>query len=425
MTSRDPCCRYAEHSCSWAPIRPGRGYRGGCGTIVRVSIGENGFPAGFRAHTGALGLRGDGDDVAIVVSDVDAACAGMFTRSRFAGPSVRVSRPRAANGTSRGFVVVAKNANVATGAEGLRNAHELAELAGHAAGVPADQLLVASTGVIGRQYPMAVMRAHFARDLPFTAGPTHVASAIMTTDTRPKIAEATVGAASILGIAKGVGMIEPDMATMLAYVLTDAAISPGRLEHLWRQAVDSTFNCLSIDTDTSTSDSAVVLASGLAGTVDEAAFGRALQAICLDLTLQLARDGEGATKLITVRALGARDQEQAKRVAKAVLNSPLVKTAVHGADPNWGRVAMAIGKCADDTDIDQDHVRISFGDLELYPIVEGRQPDLDRLRAIMSAPDVAITIDLGITEPDNSATATVYGCDLSTDYVRINADYTT
>ena len=351
----------------------------------------------------------------------------MFTRSRFEGASVTVSRPRAQLGSARGVVVVAKNANVATGAQGLRNARELTELAGRAAGVPGGELLVASTGVIGRQYPMDVVRGHLETDLRgrLDAGPADVARAIMTTDTHPKLAEARAGAARVVGIAKGVGMIEPDMATMLAFVLTDADVPGDVLDRVWRDAVGDTLNCLSVDTDTSTSDTAVVLASGAAGPVEGDEFARAVREVLLDLTLQLARDGEGATKLITVTVTGARDRAQATRVAKTVLNSPLVKTAVHGADPNWGRVAMAVGKCSDDLDIDQDRVAISFGELRLHPQPEGAEPDLDRLRTIMGAERVEIGVDLGISATDGPHRARVYGCDLTDGYVRINADYTT
>lgn len=224
----------------------------------------------------------------------------------------------------------------------------------------------------------------------------------------------------MVGVAKGVGMIEPNMATMLAFVLTDAEVDHPTLDRMWRRAVDETFNCLSVDTDTSTSDTAVVMASGAAGPVPEAALGVALREVCLDLTLQLARDGEGATKLLTVTARAARDRSQARRVAKAILNSPLVKTAVHGADPNWGRVAMAIGKCEDDTDIHPGSVVIRFGGMETYP-ERPSDEGLRRLSRIMSADHVEIEVELGTGQ----AEATVFGCDLSAGYVRINADYTT
>ena len=387
------------------------------------------LPGGFRAHTGAAGLRGDGDDVAIVVAEPGATSAAMFTRSRFAGPSVEVSRARAAAGRARAIVVVAKNANVATGEQGRADTLEVSALAASAAGVEAGEVLIASTGVIGRPYPMDLLRRHFASiggSEAFIADAVAVARSMMTTDTHPKVAGREVGAARIVGVAKGVGMIEPDMATMLTFVLTDAAVDAPTLSRLWRRCVDDTFNCLSVDTDTSTSDTAVVVASGAAGPVADADLAVALREVCLDLTLQLARDGEGATRLLTVIVRQARDRDQARRVAKAILNSPLVKTAVHGADPNWGRVAMAIGKCADDVDIDPARVVISFGDLEAYPAMPG--PDgLDELAKVMAADHVDIDVALGVLTPygPGAGECTVYGCDLSDGYVRINADYTT
>jgi glutamate N-acetyltransferase/amino-acid N-acetyltransferase len=386
-----------------------------------ASAGDLQWPGGFRAHTGRAGLRDQGDDVAVLVGGPATTCAAVFTRSRFAGPSVQVSRQHLAAGQARAVVVVAKNANVATGAQGRRNAEELTQLVSRVSGVAPDQVLVASTGVIGRQYPMDLLRQHLSGLSlnAFGAGPTDVARAIMTTDTVAKTSRQRVGPATVVGVAKGVGMIEPDMATMLAFVTTDAEVDAAVLDRLWRRAVDDTFNCLSVDSDTSTSDTAIVLASGTAGPVEQGALSAALRHVCLDLTLQLARDGEGASKLITVTVSGAADRLQAKVVAKSVLNSPLVKTAVHGADPNWGRVAMAVGK-VDDPDIDPDRVRIRFGDLEVYPNDPG-EAGLDELRQVMAANNVDIGVDLGV----GSEEITVYGCDLTAGYVRINADYTT
>jgi glutamate N-acetyltransferase / amino-acid N-acetyltransferase len=323
---------------------------------------------------------------------------------------------------------------VATGPQGLADAEDVTELVGRMTGIDAEAVVVASTGVIGRPYPMDLLRSELATLSPGRAaadpGPAWgadawaVARSMMTTDTVPKTAQRQVegerGPVRVVGVGKGVGMIEPNMATMLVFAFTDAEVDAVTLDRLWRRAVDDTFNCLSVDTDTSTSDTAVVLASGAAGPVAEARLAVALREVCLDLTLQLARDGEGATKLITVTVSGARDRDQAKRVAKAIVNSPLVKTAVHGADPNWGRVAMAVGKCSDDTDIDPDRVTIRFGDIETYPTI----PDddgLEALRDVMSADHVDIEVDLDIAEGQ----VTVYGCDLSDGYIRINADYTT
>jgi len=403
------------------------------------------LPPGFAALVGRAGIRsGPGDDVVALWATQAASSAAVFTRSRFAGPSVTLSRAHAAGGRARGVVVVAGNANVATGPQGERDAVELGELAAGLTGLHPSEVLVASTGVIGRPYPMAVLRAWFAhagalRDDPGPAdgvgvgdvpgaGATarrtgraaDVAAAIMTTDTVTKTAARRVGPATVVGMAKGVGMIEPDMATMLAFVCTDAAVEPPDLDRLWRRVVDETFNCLSVDGDTSTSDTAVVLASGAAGPVPEADLTVALREVCLDLTLQLARDGEGATKLLTVTVRSARDRDQARRVAKAIVNSPLVKTAAHGGDPNWGRVAMAIGKNADDHEIDPDRVVIRFGDLEAYPAVPGEE-GLAALAELLAGDHVDIDVELGAGD----AEATAYGCDLSAEYVRINADYTT
>jgi glutamate N-acetyltransferase/amino-acid N-acetyltransferase len=229
-----------------------------------------------------------------------------------------------------------------------------------------------------------------------------------------------VGEATMAGVAKGVGMIEPDMATMLTYLVTDAELPAEVLQPMFRRVIDRTYNCLSIDTDTSTSDTALILANGVAGPVDPDAFEAALYGVAESLVRQLARDGEGATKLLTVHVTGARDEAQAKRVAKAVVNSPLVKTAVHGADPNWGRVVMAIGKCSEDTDIRPDEVRVGFGSVEAYP-APADDAVLTRLADVLRGDEVEITVGLATGE----ASARVWGCDLSDGYVRINADYTT
>jgi glutamate N-acetyltransferase / amino-acid N-acetyltransferase len=382
------------------------------------------LPQGFTCFVTNVGIKDTTDDFTVVVADEPATAAGVFTRSRFAGPSVIVSREHVAHGQARAVVVVSKNANVATGAEGLANARELAAGVAAAVGCEPREVLVASTGVIGRRYPMDRVRAGLAAlDYPFASRDARtVAQGIMTTDTVPKAAQATIGAgpARVVGVAKGVGMIEPDMATLITLLFTDAAVDRADLDRVLRRVIDTTFNCVSIDTDTSTSDTAVVLASGAAGPVDLGEFEAALHEVALALTKAVARDGEGAETLIEVHVDGARDAQQAKRVAKSIVNSPLVKTAVHGADPNWGRVAMAVGKCSDDTDIDQDQVVIRFGDQEVYP----RQLDEAGLAALseqMRANEVRIHVSLRIADGQ----ATVWGCDLTDGYVRINADYTT
>ena len=382
------------------------------------------LPLGFSCHVANIGVKDTSTDFVVVAADHTCAAAAVFTQSRFSGPSVVVSRANIAQHRARGVVVISKNANVATGQQGLANAHEIVAGVASALGCPAHEVQIASTGVIGRQYPMDRIRAGLsALALPFTGNDAHaVATGIMTTDTVEKVASATISGSSavVVGVAKGVGMIEPNMATLITLMFTDADIDPASLETIFRRVIDRTFNCVSVDTDTSTSDTAIVLASGVAGSVDITAFEAALFHVALSLTKQVARDGEGAETLIEVVVDGARDNAQAKRVAKAIVNSPLVKTAVHGADPNWGRVAMAVGKCSDETDIIEQNVVIRFGSQECFP----NQVDaagLAQLSAYLGGDEVLIHVSLGIAD----GTATVWGCDLTDGYVRINADYTT
>lgn len=378
-------------------------------------------PHGFATYVGNAGIRDESLDLSIVASEGPCTAAGAFTRSRFAGPSVELSRRNLAGGTARALVTISKNANVATGPVGERDAGELAQLAAQVVGCDPAEVLVCSTGIIGRRYPMERIRSHFrsVRLAPKADFPA-LAEAIMTTDTRPKLASAPAGSAIVTGVAKGSGMIEPNMATMLAYVFTDAAVQSPVLEQMWQGVVGATFNCLSIDTDTSTSDSAIVMANGVAGAVGEDQLLAALHAVCESLTFQLAADGEGATKVIKVNVSAARDVAQARRVAKTVVSSPLVKCAVHGADPNWGRLAMAVGKCWEDTDIMPERVELIISGFEAYPRPLG-EADLDRVAALMKEPVVELGVRLGTGDAAGSA----WGCDLSAEYVRINAEYAT
>jgi glutamate N-acetyltransferase/amino-acid N-acetyltransferase len=370
-------------------------------------------------YTANLGLKDEREDFAVLVSEVPAAVSAVFTRSRFAGPSVALSREAARDHSARGVVVLARNANVATGREGAEHAAEVRRRVAGTIGIGEDDLLIASTGVIGERYPMERVRERLARMAwPFRGADfPRAARAIMTTDTRPKWTSTMCGDATIVGIAKGVGMIEPNMATLLTFFCTDAAVAPDELDRGFRRVIARTFNAVSIDTDTSTSDTAAIFANGLAE-VDPAGFERALHDAALYLVREIARDGEGASKLLTVRVTGARDDAQAKRVGKTVVNSPLVKTMVHGGDPNWGRVLMAIGKCEDDQDISPERVRIRFADVEAYP-VEVDEGTLDRIAQHLGGDEVLIHIDLGIAAGE----FTVYGCDLTAGYVRVNASY--
>jgi glutamate N-acetyltransferase/amino-acid N-acetyltransferase len=384
------------------------------------------LPRGFAAYVANIGVKDDRDDFVVIAAERPVAATGVFTRSRFAAPCVVASREHLADLTAQAVVVVSRNANVANGPAGA--ADNLAVMAAVAdrIGCSVDDVVLASTGVIGRRYPIDRMldRISAMPTQPPDQGIDRAARAMMTTDTRPKIAEQVVAGsdARIVGVAKGAGMIEPDMATMIAVVLTDADVPGGELDARFREVVEQTLNCVSIDTDTSTSDTAVVLASGEAGVVEGDAFAAALHDVVLSLAKQIASDGEGAEKLIEVRVDGARDRAQAKRVAKAIVNSPLVKTAVHGADPNWGRVAMAIGKCYDDADcdIDPDRVVIRFGGREVYP-ARLDEDHLAELSGYLRQREVVIHVSLG-TGSDSCA---VWGCDLTAGYVRINADYTT
>ena len=392
--------------------------------MLNTIVVTTALPLGFSSFVTNVGVKDTTKDFTVVMADSPCSAAGVFTQSRFAGPSVVISRRNVTNLSAQAVVVISKNANVATGEEGMRHAEEVTSSVASALGLNSSEVLIASTGVIGRLYPIENIRAGIA-SLPFPLPDNDaddVARGIMTTDTVHKISSATIAGstARVVGVAKGVGMIEPNMATLIAMVFTDAQVEPQKLNDIFRGVINKTLNCVSVDTDTSTSDTAIILASGAAGTVNETALTEALQSVLLDLTKAIARDGEGAETLIEVTVDNARDAEQAKTVAKSIVNSPLVKTAVHGADPNWGRVAMAVGKCSDYTDIDQEKVIIRFGTQEVYP-TQVDESGLAQLSQYMRGDDVTIHVSLNT----GKATATVWGCDLTDGYVRINADYTT
>jgi glutamate N-acetyltransferase/amino-acid N-acetyltransferase len=380
------------------------------------------LPRGFSAHVTNFGIKDATNDFTLIAADRPVPTSAVFTQSSFAGPSVTISREHARDNRARAIVVISKNANVATGEEGRANAFEVVTGVARTLDCEPHDVLIASTGVIGRQYPMDNVRQGI-NALPRVFAHTNadaVAQGIMTTDTVAKVAAARAGAARVVGVAKGVGMIEPDMATLITLMFTDAQVEPAVLDAMFRRVIDRTFNCVSIDTDTSTSDTAIVMASGEAGAVEDDVLESALYEVALSLTKQVARDGEGAETLIEVVVDRASTYGQAKTVAKSIVNSPLVKTAIHGADPNWGRVAMAVGKCSQYDDIDQSRVIIRFGDQAVYPGTVD-SAGLDRLAAYMRSDEVRIHVSLGTGD----ASATVWGCDLTDGYVRINADYTT
>jgi glutamate N-acetyltransferase/amino-acid N-acetyltransferase len=379
-------------------------------------------PQGFLSLAKNVGIKDDTLDLTVIYSTARARAAAMFTRNRFPGAPVIVGRDHISDGFVQALVINSKNANVAMGQSGIDNAKEMCRIVGEELSVNPRDVLPFSTGVIGRPLPMEKIRTGL-RGIHDELKPNNLelaARAIMTTDRYPKFISRRVGPAVIAGIAKGAGMIEPNMATMLVYLMTDAELTGAALRPMLRRAVDRTFNCMSIDTDTSTSDTVVLIANGLAGPVQLRPFESALNQVCEYLTREIARNGEGATKLIIVDVRGAQTKAQAKRVAKSIVNSPLVKTAVYGCDPNWGRVIMAVGKTFDES-IEPSRVTIAFGDAKVFELGSPVDCDLDALRTYLAQSEVMIAVDLGI----GKAAARVWGCDLTEGYIKENAYYTT
>jgi glutamate N-acetyltransferase / amino-acid N-acetyltransferase len=377
------------------------------------------FPRGFRCASRHIGLKPKGKDLALFVSDVDAAAAAVFTRNQFPGAPVVLGRETIRAGRLRAVVVNSKVSNVATGAQGLEHARRMAAAAAAEVGCDPGRVLVSSTGVIGVSLPiekieqgMHGMRGELQDD------PLVGAHGIMTTDTHPKALSVRVGDATITWVAKGSGMIEPNMATMLAYIFTDAAFDAPTLDRMLRRAVHVSFNMLSVDSDTSTSDTCALLANGLAGAVPEDAFVEALTAGCIRMTETLARDGEGAKHLLRTIVRGAATDAEARRVAKTLVNSPLIKTMVFGADPNVGRILMAVGKCFDCVI----HPATTDAFVNGHAVVRaGARVDFDdaEVRAALGHDVVDLEVALGVGD----ATAPAYGCDLTQGYIDENAAY--
>jgi glutamate N-acetyltransferase/amino-acid N-acetyltransferase len=390
-------------------------------------------PKGFRAAGAYVGIKaeGRGPDLALLVSERPAAAAAVFTTNLAQAAPVTVSREHLARsrGSARGIIVNSGCANACTGEAGLRDAREMARLLAAAIGCPDEQVLVASTGVIGVSLNVDRVREGLPSAIAALGadqGPT-AARAIMTTDPFPKEAAARVSvngsAITIGGMAKGSGMIEPMMATMLGFVTTDAAVPQPLLARALREAVSDTFNAITVDGECSTNDCVMILANGASGTtVDEASyavFAEGLRAVCLRLALDIVRGGEGATKLVTVNVTGGATPDQARRCAKAIANSPLVKTAIHGGDPNWGRLIAVAGRAG--VAFEPDRAIVTIGPIVLFE--NGRPHD-------ESAPDAAAYLQnaeimVGVHLGAGSAASTVWTCDLSAEYVRINAEYRT
>jgi glutamate N-acetyltransferase/amino-acid N-acetyltransferase len=377
------------------------------------------FPRGYRTASRNCGLKPTAKDLAVFVSEVDAAAAAVFTRNHFPGAPVILGRETVRGGVLRAIVVNSKVSNVATGERGLADARRMAAAAGKALGTSPDRVLVSSTGVIGIPLPIEKIErglSGIASDL--VDDPLVGAEGIMTTDSHPKALSLSVGDATITWVAKGSGMIEPNMATMLSYIMTDAAIPAPELDRLLRETVDVSFNMLSVDSDTSTSDTCVILANGLAGAVDREAFGKGLKTGSLRMTEILARDGEGATKLLRATVRGAASAAEARRIAKSIVNSPLVKTMVHGADPNVGRLLMAVGKCFECT------IRVDSTDAWINGqkvVHHGERTTFDEaaVRAALATDTTDILVSLGVGDGE----ATAFGCDLSAGYISENAAY--
>jgi glutamate N-acetyltransferase/amino-acid N-acetyltransferase len=389
---------------------------------------------GILAGGVAAGIKPSGKkDLALVYSPTPARAAAVFTGNQVKGAPVLVSMEHARSGIAQAIVASSGCANVCTGEQGVRDAREMTKLVGELLRIPARHVLIASTGVIGVPLPMDKIRAALPKLVKSLSpqGGRAAAEAILTTDTRPKEAalRVDVGGRSVTigGVAKGVGMIEPHMATMFCFVATDVVIASDALRAVVRRGVEGTFNRITVDGDQSTSDTVAVLANGVAenaplapGARGVAAFARALEALMQRLARMLVADGEGATRLVTVTVRGAASRRDALAAARSVANSPLVKTAIAGQDPNWGRIMMALGKSA--ARVEQQRVAIAFDDeplVEQGMLREGAR--IGRIREIMGRPEYAITVDLGLGRGEDR----VWTCDLSEEYVRINAKYTT
>jgi glutamate N-acetyltransferase/amino-acid N-acetyltransferase len=388
---------------------------------------------GILAGGVAAGIKASGrKDLALIYSPTPARVAAVFTSNQVKGASVQVSMDHVRGGVGQAIVVSSGCANVCTGEQGLRDAREITRLVGDLLRIPARHVLIGATGVIGAPLPMDKIRGAVPRLVKALSpqGSRAAAEAIMTTDTRPKEAALRVEVngrpVTIGGVAKGVGMIEPHMATMFCFITTDVVIETAALRRVLRQNVDRSFNRITVDGDQSTSDTVAVLANGLAeqpplesrrGLRD---FARGLAALTERLCRLLVSDGEGATKLVTIAVRGAASRKDALLAARSVANSPLVKTAINGQDPNWGRIMMALGKSP--AKLDPDRVGVSFDDEALVERgILKPAARLDRIRETMGRSEYIITIDLGLGRGEDR----VWTCDLSEEYVRINAKYTT
>jgi glutamate N-acetyltransferase/amino-acid N-acetyltransferase len=377
------------------------------------------LPRGFRCAAVHCGIKTEGRDLALFASEVPATAAAVFTRNQVPGAPVLVGRELIRRGRLQAVVVNSRVANVGTGEEGVARARRMGAATAAALGIEPDLVLMSSTGVIGVPLPLDRIEAGLPE---LVAGlqddPLVGAQGIMTTDTRPKAVSMSVGPATLAVVAKGSGMIEPNMATMLAFAFTDAALESPVLDRALRDVVAETFNMLSVDTDTSTSDTCALLANGLAGPVPEGYFREALLQAFTRTTELLARDGEGATTLLRVTVTGAASRADARTVAKSLVSSPLVKTMVFGGDPNVGRILMAVGKCFECAVSPE---RVAAGICGVQVLAGGLRVDFDEaaVRDLLRADPVDLEVDLGVGD----ARARAWGCDLTHGYIDENAAY--
>ena len=385
---------------------------------------------GFRAAGLAAGIKKNGrPDVGLIVSELPAAVAGVFTRNRVQAAPVRVCRERVGGGSCRGVIVNSGNANCCTGEPGYAAARRMAQAAARAVNAPEEQILVASTGVIGE--PLPVERIEQA--LPglvqrlSPGGLTDFAEAIMTTDRVPKglSRQGTIDGATftLTGVVKGAGMIRPDVATMLCFILTDARVAAADLQAALAAGADRSFNCITVDGDTSTNDTILLMASGasqavVASPASRATFQAVLDELMLGLAKWVVKDAEGSNKLVEITVRGARSDDDARRVAETVAHSPLVKTALFGEDANWGRILAAAGRSG--AELDPARVDIFIGPVRMVAAGNGcgKEAEAEATR-VLKSDEFGITIDLHLA----AGGAVMYTCDFSIDYVKINADY--
>lgn len=399
---------------------------------VRLIDGSVTAPRGFRAAGISCGIKAKGLDLALIVSDTPASAAGVFTVNRAQAAPVIISRRNlaAAAGHTRAVVVNSGCANACTGSDGMRHAEAMAARTATTLGCAISEVLVASTGVIGVKLDMdkVAQGISSAAAALGTSGGDDAARAIMTTDPFPKSTSVEISTASgtfrIGGIAKGSGMIEPNMATMLGFVTTDAAVEPALLQRALKAVVDETFNAITVDGECSTNDCVFAVANGASGVVlgndDYPILVEALRHVCEPLAVGIVRGGEGATKLVTVRVTGAVSDADARRAARAIANSPLVKTAIHGGDPNWGRLVAVAGRSGSEFVLDAAAVRI--GPVELFSDGMPHDERAPQAAEYLMGKDLVVTVDMGT---GGSGASQMWTCDLSAEYVRINAEYRT